>query len=67
MSYDLNFARVGGFHMQGTLGQSHSELLRALNNAVDERLRLALWVKIDEKKRSSFDLPGADRYTTRVK
>jgi len=25
-------------------------LLRALNNAADESLRLALWVKIDEKK-----------------
>ena len=50
MGYNLNFARVGGFHMQGTSGQSHSELLRALNNAADESLRLALWVKIDEKK-----------------
>ena len=25
-------------------------LLQALNNAADESLRLALWVKIDEKK-----------------
>jgi hypothetical protein len=25
--------------------------LRALNNAADESLRLALWVKIDEKKK----------------
>jgi hypothetical protein len=31
--------------------------LRALNNAADESLRLALWVKIDEKKRLSIDLP----------
>jgi len=36
--------------VQGTKGRSHSELLRAHNNAADESLRLALWVKIDEKK-----------------
>jgi hypothetical protein len=29
--------------------------LRALNNAADESLRLALWVKIDEKKRILSD------------
>ena len=46
----LNFARVGGFHMQGTYGRSHSELLRALNNAADGSLRLALRVKSDEIK-----------------
>jgi hypothetical protein len=31
----LNFARVGGFHMQGISGRSHSLLLQALNNAAD--------------------------------
>ncbi len=36
--------------MQGTQGRSHSELLRALNNTANESFRLALWVKIDEKK-----------------
>jgi hypothetical protein len=36
--------------MQGTYGRSHSLLLRALNNEANESLRLALWVKIDEKK-----------------
>jgi len=30
--------------------------LRAHNNVADESLRLALWVKIDEKKDSSSDL-----------
>jgi hypothetical protein len=34
-------------------GEAISKLLRAFNNAADESLRLALWVKIDEKKRSS--------------
>ncbi len=34
-----------------------NELLRALNNTAYESLQLALWVKIDEKKRSSSDLP----------
>jgi len=43
--------------MQGIYGQSHSGLLRALNNAADKNLRLALWVKIDEKKSSSSDSP----------
>jgi len=65
----LNFARVGGFHMQGTSGRNTSELLRVLNNAADESLRLALWVKIDEKK-SSSDLPGVagvGRYIIRRK
>ena len=47
--------------MQGTLGRSHSELLRAINNVAFEGLRLVLWVKIDEKKISSSD------YTIRVK
>ena len=36
--------------MQGTSGRSHSLLLQALNNAADGSLRLALWVKISEKK-----------------
>ncbi len=31
-------------------------LLRILNNATDGNLRLALWVKIDEKNRLSSDL-----------
>ena len=35
--------------MQGTSGRSHSLLLQALNNVADGSLRLALWVKIDEK------------------
>jgi len=35
--------------------------LRTLNNAVDESLRLALWVKIDEKKKIII------RYTIPVK
>ncbi|MFC1516687.1 hypothetical protein ACFL7E_08025, partial [Thermodesulfobacteriota bacterium] len=47
--YYLNLARVGGFHMQGISGRSHSLLLQALNNAADGSLRLALWVKINEK------------------
>jgi hypothetical protein len=33
-------------------------LLQALNNAADESLRLALWVKIDEINRLSSDLNG---------
>jgi hypothetical protein len=47
--YSLNFARVGGFHRQGILGRSHSKLLQARNNAAYGSLRLALWVKKDEK------------------
>ena len=35
--------------MQGISGRSHSLLLQALNNAADGSLRLALWVKINEK------------------
>ena len=35
--------------MQGISGRSHSMLLQALNNAADGSLRLALWVKINEK------------------
>jgi len=31
-------------------GEAIVGLLRVLNNAADESLRLALWVKIDEKK-----------------
>jgi hypothetical protein len=31
-------------------GEAIVWLLRVLNNAADESLRLALWVKIDEKK-----------------
>ena len=50
--YCQNFARVGGFHMQGISGRSHSLLLQALNNAADGCLRLALRVKINEKKAS---------------
>ena len=45
----LDFARVGGFHMQGTSGRSDSELCFALNNAAYGSLRLARRVKIDEK------------------
>ena len=37
----LYFARVGGFHVQGTYGQSYSELCFALNNAADGSLRRA--------------------------
>ena len=37
--------------MQGTSGRRHSLLLlQALSNAADGSLRLALWVKINEKK-----------------
>jgi hypothetical protein len=50
MNYYMNFTRDGGFHMQDTLGRSHSDLLRVLNNEADESPRLAFWVKIDEKK-----------------
>jgi hypothetical protein len=32
------------------MGEAIDKLLRALNNAADESLRLALRVKIDEKK-----------------
>jgi hypothetical protein len=35
--------------MQGISGRSHSLLLQALNNVADGSLRLALWVKINEK------------------
>jgi len=38
-------------------GEAIVWLLRALNNVTDESLRLALWVKIDEKIRTSSDLP----------
>jgi len=48
--YYLNFARVGGFHMQGTSGRSDSELCFALNNAADGSLRRARRVKSDEIK-----------------
>jgi len=44
--------------MQGISGRSHSLLLQALNNAADGSLRLALWVKIDEKKRFASFLPS---------
>ncbi len=38
----LYFARVGGFHVQGTYGQSYSELCFALNPpASPERLAMA--------------------------
>jgi hypothetical protein len=48
---NLDFARVEGFHRQGTWGRCRPALagLRALNNAAYGNLRLALWVKIDEK------------------
>jgi hypothetical protein len=49
-SYILNLARVGGFHLQGISGRSHSRLLQALNNAADGSFQLARRVKIDEKK-----------------
>jgi len=56
--------------MQGTSKRSHSELLRALNNAADESFQLARRVKIDEKKTLS-DLPlvarRGSRYTILVK
>jgi hypothetical protein len=45
----LNLARVGGFHLQGMEGRSHSELLQALANAADGSLRLARRVKIKRK------------------
>jgi len=48
--YYLNLARVGGFHLQGMEGRSHSVLLQALANAADVSLRLARRVKIIEKK-----------------
>jgi len=48
---------LDAFICKALKGEGHSELLRALNNAADESLRLALWVKIDEKKRSSSDIP----------
>jgi hypothetical protein len=47
--YHLNLARVGGFHLQGMEGRSHSELLQALANAADGILRLARRVEIKEK------------------
>jgi len=51
MIFNLDFARVGGSHMQGISGRSHSFLLlQALNNAADGSLRLARRVKMDEKK-----------------
>ena len=53
----LNFARVGGFHSQGTSGRIYSELCFALNNTAYGSRRLALRVKIDEnKKRSSSEI-----------
>ena len=45
----LDFARVGGSHVQGTYGQSYSELCFAINNTADGSLRRARRVKIDEK------------------
>ena len=43
--------------MQGIEWRSHSDLLRAIHNAADGSLRLALRVKIDEKyNRLSSDL-----------
>jgi hypothetical protein len=50
VSKDLNFARVGDFHMQGTSGRSDSELCFSLNNTADGSLRLAHRVKSNEIK-----------------
>jgi hypothetical protein len=36
--------------MQGIQGRGYSELYLGLDNAADESLRLAHWVKINEKK-----------------
>jgi hypothetical protein len=55
--YNLNLARVGGFHMQGTLGRSYSQLCFALNDTADGSLRLALRVKINEIKQLSSFIP----------
>jgi hypothetical protein len=62
--HHLNFERVGVFICKALKGEAIVWLLRALNNAArrsrllrgDESFRLALWVKIDEKKNSSSDL-----------
>jgi hypothetical protein len=36
--------------MQGIYGRGYSDLCLVLNNAADECLRLARWVKINEKR-----------------
>ena len=38
---NLNFAQIGGFHMQGTSGRGYSVLCLDLNNAADGSLRFA--------------------------
>ena len=43
--------------MQGISGRSHILLLQVLNNVADGSLRLALRVKSNEKKETSFILP----------
>jgi hypothetical protein len=47
-------------------GEAIVELLRALNNAAYESLRLALWVKIDEKKDHHPTCPLVPRRGRRV-
>jgi hypothetical protein len=42
----MNLARIGGFHLQGMEGRSHSELLELLANAADGSLRFARRMKI---------------------
>lgn len=52
--------------MQGTSGRSHSLLLQALNNTADGSLRLALRVKINEKKWTLFILPAGYNISCKV-
>jgi hypothetical protein len=47
-------------------GEAIVWLLRVLNNAADESLRLALWVKIDEKKDHHPTCPLVSRRGRRV-
>jgi hypothetical protein len=44
-------------------GEVIVKLLLALNNAADGSLRLALWVKIDEKNRLSSDLDSKTSFS----
>jgi hypothetical protein len=47
------FNELEAFICKALKGDAIVNLLRVLNNAADESLRLAPWVKIDEKKRTS--------------
>ena len=49
------FHESEAFVCKALKGEAIVRLLRVFNNAADENLRLALWVKIDEKKRSSIE------------